>query len=116
MTNELKKKSGVRPQLTLLANDDVSPTEAVDHPAPVAVPTFSNLEKFQELVKDIVSFEVDATTRKTSSEPAPVSLTRARVSSLENIRLETPSQVMRMINSDLGADDDLGAAKPGKVT
>ena len=55
-----------------------------------------NLERFELLVQDIINFELAPKTTLPS-------LTRARVSALDTIRVETPAQALRLVNRN---DDD----------
>lgn len=61
-----------------------------------SVEQIPNLERFELLVQDIINFEL-------APKNTLPSLTRARVSALDTIRVETPAQALRLVNRN---DDD----------
>jgi|GEM_PF-6230454 len=104
-----KQKATSAPKLSLVRTEDTASPAVTAAPAasisstslhPDAPSAFTNVEKFQELVKDIVSFELNATKKTAAGASETVSLTKARVAALESIRRDTPAQVMRLINQD----------------
>ena len=109
--DEIKKQT--RPKLSLLTTNN---SDSEVSPASTAIPSanpFSSLEKFQELVQDIVSFEIDADKNAKAKAAQPLSLTKARISGLESIRIETPGQALRLVNSDSEVPEILEtAARP----
>ena len=106
MASDSKKKSTSTLKLLLPELDQENrllPT--MDRKTPVISESFTNIERFKELVQDIVSFEVSAKHGSTkaisdSTPGAAISLTKARISGLESMCLDTPGKVMRMINSE----------------